>query len=142
MMNSSAVISTEICYHCGEDCAEETVHYDDKSFCCLGCKSAYQILDESGLCGYYDLDANPGINLKNTKHRTRFDYLEDEEVISRISDFRDANKLSLTLYIPNIHCTSCVWLLENLQKLDSGVLQSGVNFLKKELPIAALQKKS
>lgn len=134
-MGTTAVISSDICYHCGEDCVDETVHFDDKSFCCLGCKSAYQILDESGLCSYYDLDTNPGINLKNTKHRTRFDYLEDEEVVDRISDFCDASRLSLTLNIPNIHCTSCVWLLENLQKLDSGVLKSEVNFLKKELSL-------
>lgn len=134
-MGITAVISSDICYHCGEVCLDETVQFDDKSFCCLGCKSAYQILDESGLCGYYDLDENPGINLKNTKHRARFDYLEDEEVIDRISDFRDSSKLSLTLNIPNIHCTSCVWLLENLQRLDDGVLQSEVNFLKKELSL-------
>lgn len=134
-MNSTAVITSEICYHCGEDCAEDTIHFDEKPFCCSGCKTAFQILDDSGLCNYYELDENPGINLKNTKHRARFDYLEDEEVINRISDFRNANKLSLTLNIPNIHCTSCVWLLENLQKLDGGILQSGVNFLKKDLSI-------
>lgn len=134
-MGTTAVISSDICFHCGEVCLDETVQFDNKSFCCLGCKSAYQILDESGLCGYYDLDENPGINLKNTKHRARFDYLEDEEVIDRISNFRDSNKLSLTLNIPNIHCTSCVWLLENLQRLDDGVLQSEVNFLKKELSL-------
>ncbi|SMO45367.1 heavy metal translocating P-type ATPase [Gracilimonas mengyeensis] len=135
MKTTKAAISSHVCYHCGEECAEESVFFDDKAFCCSGCKAAYQILDKSGLCSYYDLDANPGINLKNTKHRARFDYLEDEEVINRITDFRDANKLSLTLYIPNIHCTSCVWLLENLQKLDPGVLQSSVNFLKRELSL-------
>lgn len=135
MPQTVETISSEICYHCGENCAEETIHYDDKAFCCNGCRSAYQLLDESGLCSYYDLDANPGINLKNTKHRARFDYLEDDEVIERIAEFRDKNRLSLSLYIPNIHCTSCVWLLENLQKLDSGVLQSSVNFLKRELSL-------
>jgi len=135
MQQTAETISSEICYHCGEDCADETIHYDGKDFCCNGCRSAFQLLDESGLCNYYDLDANPGINLKNTKHRPRFDYLEDDEVIDRISDFRDKNRLSLSLYIPNIHCTSCVWLLENLQKLDGGVLQSSVNFLKRELSL-------
>lgn len=135
MNTAKATISTDICYHCGEDCLTESVAFDDKAFCCSGCKSAYQILDMSGLCSYYDLEANPGINLKNTKHRARFDYLEDEEVIARISDFRDTSKVSITLNIPNIHCTSCVWLLENLQKLDPGVLQSEVNFLKKELSL-------
>lgn len=135
MQPTAEIISSEICYHCGEDCSDETIHFDEKAFCCNGCRSAYQLLDESGLCNYYDLDANPGINLKNTKHRPRFDYLEDNEVIDRISEFRDKNRLSLSLYIPNIHCTSCVWLLENLQKLDPGVLQSSVNFLKRELSL-------
>ncbi|MFD2532762.1 heavy metal translocating P-type ATPase [Gracilimonas halophila] len=142
MATVTATISSDVCYHCGEDCCADSVAFDNKDFCCTGCKSAYQILDKSGLCSYYDLEANPGINLKNTKHRARFDYLEDDEVIDRISDFRDPNKLSLTLFIPNIHCTSCVWLLENLQKLDSGVLQSGVNFLKKELSLLIDTEKS
>lgn len=142
MATVTATISSDTCYHCGEDCLNESVTFNGKYFCCTGCRSAFQILDESGLCSYYDLEANPGINLKNTKHRTRFDYLEDDEVIDRISDFRNQNKLSLTLYIPNIHCTSCVWLLENLQKLDSGVLQSSVNFLKKELTLLIDMEKS
>ncbi|MBD3616401.1 MAG: heavy metal translocating P-type ATPase metal-binding domain-containing protein [Gracilimonas sp.] len=135
MDTATAIISTDICYHCGEDCYSETVHFDDKSFCCLGCQTAYRVLDESGLCNYYDLDVSPGINLKDTKHRARFDYLEDQEVIERISDFKAQNRISISLYVPNIHCTSCVWLLENLQKLDSGILQSGVNFLKRELTL-------
>lgn len=135
-MNSAiAAISSPICYHCGEDCVTETVHFDGKDFCCSGCKTAYQILDESGLCSYYDLETTPGINLKNTKTRTRFDYLEDPEVIRRIVDFQNKEQLSISLYIPNIHCTSCVWLLENIQKLDAGVLQTNVNFLNRELSL-------
>ncbi|MDR9414708.1 MAG: heavy metal translocating P-type ATPase metal-binding domain-containing protein [Gracilimonas sp.] len=134
-MKTNTVISPDICFHCGEDCVIDTVRFDEKNFCCQGCKSAYQILDESDLCGYYDLESNPGINLKNVKHRARFDYLEDEEVINRISDYQDDSRISVTLNIPNIHCTSCVWLLENLQKLEPGVLQSEVNFLKKELSV-------
>ncbi len=135
MKNATATILADVCYHCGEVCRESTVHFQDKPFCCTGCQTAFQILDESGLCSYYDLETNPGINLKNTKSRTRFDYLEDEDVISRIADFRNQKQLSVSLYVPNIHCTSCVWLLENLQKLDSGVLHTKVNFLKRELDL-------
>ncbi|MCP9290593.1 heavy metal translocating P-type ATPase [Gracilimonas sediminicola] len=136
MVKAAPTISTtEVCYHCGEVCHESTVRSQDKPFCCTGCRTAFQILDESGLCSYYDLESNPGINLRNTRSRTRFDYLEDEEVISRIADFQNQQQLSVSLYIPNIHCTSCVWLLENLQKLDSGILQTKVNFLKRELDV-------
>jgi Cu+-exporting ATPase len=135
MNNVKTTISRDICFHCGEQCEQFVVQLDDKSFCCSGCKTAYQILDKSGLCSYYDLESHPGINLKSTKSRARFDYLEDPEVINRISDFQNDQQLSVTLYIPNIHCTSCVWLLENLQKLDEGVLQSTVNFMKRELSL-------
>lgn len=135
MSNPAATISPEICYHCGEVCEDKSIHIGEKYFCCSGCRTAFQILDDGDLCTYYDLESNPGINLKNTKHRARFDYLEDDEVVQRIIDFRNKNQLSITLYIPNIHCTSCVWLLENLQRLDQGVLQSGVNFLNKELSV-------
>lgn len=56
---------SQTCYHCGEDC-EEKLLLDDKKFCCLGCKTVYEILSENGLSSYYDLDANPGVSLKNT----------------------------------------------------------------------------
>lgn len=32
-----------------------------------------------------------------------------------------------------MHCSSCIWLLEHFQKIDSGVLISRIDFLKKEL---------
>ncbi len=142
MMEVKTAISKEICFHCGEQCDESSIQLEDKHFCCTGCKTAYQILDQSGLCNYYDLESNPGINLKSSVARARFDYLEDEDVITRISDFKSENQLSVTLSIPNIHCTSCVWLLENLQKLDEGVLKTTVNFLKRELSLLIDTKKT
>ncbi|MDX1640402.1 MAG: heavy metal translocating P-type ATPase metal-binding domain-containing protein [Balneolaceae bacterium] len=135
MSEVKTTLSKDLCFHCGERCDQYSVHLDDKSFCCDGCKTAFQILDESGLCNYYNLESNPGISLKSSVARTRFDYLEDEDVIERISDFKSDKQLSVTLSIPNIHCTSCVWLLENLQKLDDGVLKTTVNFLKRELSL-------
>lgn len=135
MEEAKSTISRVACFHCGEPCEESTIMVEDKPFCCTGCKTAYQILDKSGLCNYYDLESHPGINLKSTKSRSRFDYLEDQEVIERISDFQNNHQLAITLYIPKIHCTSCVWLLENLRKLDEGVLQSTVNFMRHELSL-------
>ncbi|MDZ7719753.1 MAG: heavy metal translocating P-type ATPase metal-binding domain-containing protein [Balneolaceae bacterium] len=135
MKEAKSTLSRDLCFHCGELCKEPSIQLEDKYFCCTGCKTAYQILDKSGLCSYYDLESHPGVNLKSSKERARFDYLEDQEVIERISDFQNKTQLSVTLYIPNIHCTSCVWLLENLQKLDEGVLQTTVNFMRRELSL-------
>ena len=37
--------------------------------------------------------------------------------------------------MPVIHCISCVWLLEHLQKIEKGIVKSEVNFARKEVTI-------
>lgn len=142
MQTAKTTISESLCFHCGEDCNESPHHFDEKVFCCNGCQVAYQILKEGDLCTYYDLDENAGISLKKLRKREKFDYLEDQEVLHRISDFSDDKHLSINLYIPGIHCASCVWLLENLNTLDEGVLKSQVNFLRRELSLLIDSRKT
>ena len=62
----------------------------------------------------------------------RYDYLEDEEVFERLVDFKDENIAKVQFYLPQIHCSACIWLLENLYQLNSSIESSRVNFLKKE----------
>lgn len=133
-MNTDVAIS-KYCYHCGECCDEGAVYLDDKPFCCSGCKMVYEILDSNNLTTYYCLEEQPGVSLKNFRGKKRFDYLDDPSVINGLTDFNSGGYVSATFYIPNIHCTSCVWLLENIYKLDEGVTKSSVNFLKRELSV-------
>ena len=123
------------CYHCGDSCGSDPVLLDDKSFCCSGCKIVYELLQENNLCTYYELDDHPGIRLDEVFTSGKFDILEDDEVVNRLIDFRDEHTVQVTLSIPAIHCTSCVWLLENLHKLADGVLKSRVHFMRKELSV-------
>jgi Cu+-exporting ATPase len=124
----------EDCYHCGESCQDEHIHLEEKVFCCEGCKMVYEILNTHDLCRYYDLDASAGVSLKG-KSTTAFAFLDDAEVSDRLIDYRDASSTKVTLYLPQIHCASCIWLLENLYRLSPGIRQSTVNFPKKEIYI-------
>ena len=119
------------CYHCGEPCEEVEVRLEDKVFCCEGCKTVFEILNDNGLCRYYDLDENAGISLKG-KAQEEYAFLNDPDVREKIIDFSDAHRTRVTFFMPQIHCASCIWLLENLYKLSPGVLASTVNFVKKE----------
>src|SRR6056297_3010552 len=114
------ILTTEktACFHCGESCSNDTVYIGEKAFCCSGCKMVYEILDENELNTYYCLESQPGISFKRYKSSGRFDYLDDSSVVDKLTDFKKDNFRSVTFYVPNIHCTSCVWLLENLYKLD------------------------
>lgn len=135
----SAPMSTETitpvkaaCYHCGDICGDLTLTLDEKTFCCEGCKTVYQLLEENGLCQYYDLEKSPGITIKSRSFKDRFAYLDQPEVIEKLLDYRSEDQARISFYIPSIHCASCIWLIENLYKLKPGVLQSEVNYLKKQ----------
>lgn len=132
-MSSSSTITTTNCYHCGEKCVEDELISDEKSFCCAGCKTVFEILNNYDLCTYYELHEAAGNTVPNGIERKRFDYLKDEEVIEKLIDFRNGTTVSVSFYIPNIHCPSCIWLLENLQNIDEGILSGKVNFLKRKV---------
>ncbi len=95
----------------------------------------YEILNEHGLCDFYKLDEKAGVSLKNPKNAKAYAYLDDAEVQEKLLEFSSADKSQVTFYLPQIHCVSCIWLLENLYKLDGGVSHSRVNFLKKTATI-------
>ena len=131
-MNEKGNAVKAACYHCGDDCEREHIIFDDKDFCCNGCKTVYEILNQNDLCTYYDLEKNPGISLKSKKFDDKYVYLDNNEISHLILDFNDGEKAKVTFYIPSIHCSSCIWLLENLFKLTEGIHQSRVNFVRKE----------
>ncbi|WP_461630415.1 heavy metal translocating P-type ATPase [Labilibaculum euxinus] len=124
-----------ICVHCGDDCGSHPVIWDEKPFCCNGCSTVYQILHENELCTYYDFESNPGIKIEAGKYKEKFAFLDDNEIAEQLYEFAEGNIRKITLYIPSIHCSSCIWLLEHLNILNQGVIKSMVNFVKKEVAI-------
>jgi len=121
------------CFHCGDDCSRHPVYFDEKPFCCEGCKSVYQLLNQSDLCTYYDLNANPGSARRVQVRKDKFAFLDLPEVRQQLISFSDGEQSQVMFYLPQMHCSSCLWLLENLHKINKGVLSSRVNFGKKEI---------
>jgi len=126
-------IEKTTCYHCGDDCLTADYFVEDKQFCCLGCKSVFEVLYESKLCNYYTYNAHPGASRAQTDKR--FDYLNEPDIINELIDYKDDNIIIVTLYIPQIHCSSCLWLLEQLNKMNPAIHYSRVDFLKKHLNV-------
>ena len=124
------------CYHCGDTCSNDSIHIEQKYFCCTGCKSVYEILNENDLCTYYTLNQAPGNDQKKEIRKDKFAFLDNDEIKLKLLQFSCAKKSQLTFYIPQIHCSSCLWLLENLHTLDSGIIESRVNFNVKEVFIS------
>ena len=130
------------CYHCGETC-DASIKIEEKAFCCEGCKQVYLLLSETDMCNYYDLDKTPGITAKGRFTDNRYAYLDNEEVQSKLLRFRDGKQAHVQFYLPTMHCASCIWLLENLHRINPAVIHSQTNFQRKEiLVIFDVQKTS
>lgn len=127
-------MNTTHCYHCGDSCKEDIIKIDDKSFCCNGCKTVYEIFSENDLTCYYNFQDNPGAI--PTEIKGKYDFLDNTKIIEKLLDFNDNDNQIVTLYIPHIHCSSCIWVLENLQKLNNKIISSQVNFPKKTVRIS------
>jgi Cu+-exporting ATPase len=136
---SSTAVGT--CYHCGDTLRGERVEHDGKLFCCSGCKVVYEILEQNNLCQYYSLEQSPGLQ-PNSIERARYDFLSDDTVQKQLLNFSDGTHASVTLSLPSIHCSSCIWLLEHLYRLDAGITSSQVDFLKKQITISFSREKT
>ncbi|GAA3517204.1 heavy metal translocating P-type ATPase metal-binding domain-containing protein [Aquimarina addita] len=121
------------CYHCGEECDKTMLVHHDKNFCCFGCKTVFDILNDHELSYYYDLEKTPGTTPQ--QHKEKFDFLKNEEIVTKLLEFNENGTQVISLLIPAIHCSSCIWILENLNKLNSAVKTSQVNFPQKKVRI-------
>ncbi|MBT8184387.1 MAG: heavy metal translocating P-type ATPase metal-binding domain-containing protein, partial [Eudoraea sp.] len=126
-------MDTATCYHCGEPCNRTQVIFDEKNFCCHGCKTVFEIFEQNELSYYYDLQEAPGSTPDTTEGK--FDFLDTEEIVESLLTFDSASVQIIDLYIPNIHCSSCIWMLENLNKLHSGISSSQVDFPRKTITV-------
>ncbi|MCA1761399.1 MAG: heavy metal translocating P-type ATPase metal-binding domain-containing protein [Flavobacteriales bacterium] len=120
------------CFHCGDSCRTELVVFDEKPFCCHGCKSVYELLKSCDLENYYTYADNPGIKRLKAPAKEAFAYLDDPVIARRIVQYASPEMEKVKFRLPAMHCASCIWLIENFKKLVPGVLQSRVNFVKRE----------
>lgn len=109
------------------------IKHQDKIFCCQGCKTVYEILHENDLTYYYDIQNSPGISPKEIEGK--YDFLENESIVNKLLEFNDGGTQVVSFLIPSIHCSSCIWILENLNKLFPDVKSSQVNFPEKTVRI-------
>ena len=127
-------MDTQNCFHCGLDIIkEDEIIFDAKSFCCNGCKTVYEIFSLNDMSCYYDFEKSPGATPQDIKGK--YDFLDNESIVSKLLEFEENSTAIISLNIPHIHCSSCIWILENLQRLQKGISTSQVNFPEKKVRI-------
>ncbi|CAC9976578.1 heavy metal translocating P-type ATPase [Flavobacterium panici] len=127
-------MSEQSCFHCGLTIPKnEEINFDEKKFCCTGCKTVYEIFSQNDLTCYYDFEKSPGATPQDIQGK--YDFLDNEAILAKVLEFQEANTSIVSLNIPHIHCSSCIWILENLNRLQPGISASQVNFPEKKVRI-------
>lgn len=122
-----------LCFHCGDEVFDRSFQHQGHDFCCFGCQSVYQILHENDMGQYYTFNKHPG--KAQSKNKTNYAYLDEAEIADKLVDFKDDKSTHITFLIPVIHCSSCVYLLENLFRFNDAIVFSQSDFFKKQLHV-------
>lgn len=118
------------CEHCGLPCDSHKVNENGHVFCCSGCAAVYQLLNENNLCDYYN--EGKGLTPESTD-KDEFDYLNETETVEKFIVFSQGDAVQYRFIIPGMHCNSCIYLLERLERFNKGIISSRVDFFNKEL---------
>lgn len=133
MVDTKQVQIDQHCFHCGDAVVSLGYQFDNHDFCCLGCQTVYQILHDNNMESYYRYNQHPGKS--NLDKTADLSYLDETIIADKLIDYKDEQITIITFYIPVIHCSSCIWLLENLYRINPNVLVSKVDFMKKQASI-------
>ena len=94
-----------------------------QEFCCAGCEHVFRLLRASGLAKYYELRGERGIPVAETHpDRDRKWLVALEEALER-----EGTATRLSLDVQGLHCSACVWLIEELFRRGQRGLAIAVN---------------
>lgn len=122
------------CTHCGEICKDE-ITVGNNSFCCEGCKQVYLMLNQSENCDATQIIQLEGIIPKGRFVEEKWAYLDEKEIAEKLILFTDSKHSHILFSLPQIHCSSCIWILEHLNRINKSIVSSKVDFDKKEINI-------
>ena len=122
------------CFHCGDPVGTDAIQAHGKFFCCNGCRVVYEVLERNDLCTYYTLDTTPG-HAPVIHASGKYAYLDEPTIARQLIAFEAGTRRGVRLLVPGMHCASCVWLLEQLYAIDPGIVESRVDFLRKEVSV-------
>jgi|TARA_R110000737_G_scaffold17130_1_gene34610 Cu+-exporting ATPase len=127
-------MSSQPCYHCGDEIIGNSIVYQEKEFCCTGCKGVYQLLSENNLGNFYQMESQPGTK-PSAENAHKYNFLDVESIRAKFIEFEDGDLTRINLHLPSIHCSSCIYLLENISKIEPNIVSCQVNFGKREASI-------
>lgn len=102
----------QACAHCGTSVVAQAA----PAFCCDGCRVVYALLHEQRLTRYYALGGGAGTPVSSSNRR---DHKWLEATAAQLQ--HEGSALThIALDVQGLHCSACVWLMEELFRRAEG----------------------
>lgn len=128
-----------MCTHCGLPVPAGLVDPDpaaETQFCCHGCRGAYALIQQLGLKEYYRVrECVPAIDapIPVSPRRESFEHFDDPTFLDMYATTQTDGMSALTLVVEGMHCAACIWLIERLPRVARGVVESRVDFRRRQV---------
>ena len=121
------------CDHCGLPVPDDAPADDTEgTFCCSGCATAYALIHSCGLEAFYRFSDE----VRPVDHKPlRYAEFDRPDFLQAHSSPAPGGELVATLGIDGMHCSTCVWLLERLPQVVSGVVEARVDWRRATLTV-------
>jgi Cu2+-exporting ATPase len=119
----SEPVTAAACAHCGLPVPEGLLDDQvEQQFCCTGCRTTFNILHDHNLTTYYAFAERRATPVRASgRNYEEFDH----PTFAQLYVTRSGEACSRTeLYLEGVHCASCVWLVERMPLLQSGVVRA------------------
>ena len=115
------------CAHCGQPVPEGAAPAGAQAFCCTGCEAVWHALHSCGLEQYYAMQRAAGSHANRPDARHSYRYLDHADSQARHVAVVAPGRVRAELRLDGIKCGACLWLLEALPRLQTGLLSSRVD---------------
>lgn len=111
------------CAHCGLPVPVGLLRpADSEQFCCAGCETARRVIRAGGLEQFYIVrERLGGAAAPATAVVEEWGALDDPHFLSTRCRALAGGRMAADLYVENVHCGACVWLLERTPSICAGV---------------------
>ena len=115
-----------VCSHCSLPVPRGLVEDGaNHQFCCNGCRTVFSVLHDHGLDRYYDVVTATGEQVPTARPTDRtYAELDDPAFRGLYCQQGPGGTLSVELYLENVHCAACVWLVEKVPLAIDGVAEA------------------
>ena len=136
-----ASTSAVACAHCGLPVpAGQLRSAEPEQYCCAGCRSVRALICSAGLEQYYALSALDRAEPSDARfpaETTDASYAEfsTPQFLRQHVEALSPDSMRVELYLERVHCAACLWLVEKLPQLMSGVRSARLDLHRRVLEL-------